>query len=89
MSELLVRKQGIRGGNWSARDKQGAIDIGYGVLGDLDKEILIDNYTGSGNTYTKREDPLVNLFDNGVCIYAGTLSHLFNTMKNKSNEKSN
>lgn len=68
------RLQATNGGDYTPRRPLGAIDIS---IGDRKQEIFIDNYVGQGANYKQRDEPLINLFDESICIFAGTPTELF------------
>lgn len=75
MKSLSITTQGVKGGNTKTQG------IGY-VLACIDnheQRISIDNFSGQGSTYKQREEPLIEIIENGKILSSGT----FNELKDK------
>ena len=73
MKTLSAFTQGVKGGS-SKGQNHGYIAVRLG----MDKILAVDNYTGSGERYKQREEPVICIFDKGGfnCIFEGTHEQL-------------
>ncbi len=78
MSNLSLKTQGIRGGAPQYKEKVGSITT---FLRHSEDRIVIDDFSGSGNTYKKREQSLIEIYDNGKLLFTGTKQELFEILK--------
>jgi hypothetical protein len=78
MNNLSLKTQGIRGGTPQYKEKVGSITA---FLRHSEDRIVIDDFTGSGNTYKKREQTLIEIYDNGQLLFAGTKQELFEILR--------
>lgn len=76
MKRLSVEIQGVKGGNTKTQK------IGYGMINvNEEKVISVDNFSGSGDTYQQRENPIICIFDDtNECIFEGTHQQLVNLL---------
>ena len=77
---MKIRKQGVRGGEMSAWKALGRIDI---LIDDSNRKdgISIDAYSGSGETYSKREKSLINISDESGVFWSGSFEELKKKLK--------
>jgi len=76
MKTLSAFTQGIKGGK-SKQEKHGYASLQF----DGNKVLSIDNFTGIGERYKQRENPIVCIFDGFNCIFEGTHEQLINRLK--------
>jgi hypothetical protein len=71
MKTLSTIQQGITGGGSKM------YKIGYvAMFTGNDKTISIDNFSGRGEEYKQRDQPIVCIFDGQNCIFEGTHEQL-------------
>lgn len=81
MAQIFIKTTGVRGGKPSKTTQTGEVTVREWVGDKQTAEITIDCFTGSGNTYKRRERALINVqFEDGY-IWSGDfnkLRHLLN-----------
>jgi hypothetical protein len=76
MKRLSTTTQGIKGGNTKTTT------IGYAMICmDGDKAISIDNYSGHGEFFRQRVNPVICIFESQNCIFEGTHEQLISKLK--------
>lgn len=76
MKDLRIETQGVKGGNTRVVEKNG-----YVMVNCEEHRITFDNFKGRGETYKQRENPLVEIIENGVVKFSGNLSELIDRIK--------
>lgn len=85
-----LKVQGIRGGEYSSYKKIGGLVLAPETNDYQSRaRILIDNYSGCGDTYQERKESLINIVDfDGNTVFAGSMVELVEMLKRgKQNEK--
>tara|TARA_B100001146_G_C16161175_1_gene425729 strand:+ start:784 stop:1017 length:234 start_codon:yes stop_codon:yes gene_type:complete len=76
MQNLSLKTQNTKGGAPQYKEKIGSICAIYG-----DVRILVDNYTGFADTYQQREQPIIDIQEDGKMIFSGTVEELKTKLK--------
>lgn len=79
MEGFSITTQGVRGGKTKTKK------VGYTLIElrhDQDR-IVVDDFSGQGNTYQKRELQEITIIQNGKILFQGDKYELFNVLKNK------
>lgn len=77
---MKVTYQGIKGGN-NKVIHAGYCDITTSDLFKAETSIIVDDYSGTGNTYQKRETPIISITVEGDNLFNGTFADLKNTLQ--------
>ena len=80
MKDLSFRRIGVQGKLNNENKKVGYI----GVFSKSEKIISVDNYSGRGDTYQQRDEPIICIFDGEDCIFEGTHEQLIKKLTNKN-----
>ena len=76
MADLKLKYQGIKGGEPIWKNRVGYISAFFNNI-----KIIIDNYQGFGNSYKKREEPIIDIQEDGKMIFSGTIKELKDKLK--------
>ena len=80
MTHLFIKTTGVKGGKPKTTET-GEVTVREWTDGKQVGEITIDCFTGSGNTYKRRERVLINVqFDDGY-IWSGDFNKLKHMLK--------
>ena len=78
MSNLKIFVQGTKGG--PAREKEiGSVTACIDRPGD---EIMVDAFSGYGETYMRRNNTLINVCKNDEVVFSGSFDELVEMIKN-------
>lgn len=76
MKTLSIYTNGVKG--TGVKEQK----LGYvSAYSGNDKIMSIDNYSGAGESYKQRENPVICIFDGMDCIFEGTHEQLINKLK--------
>ena len=78
MKTLALKTQGITGGTPKYTPKVGYVNVFYDGLSST--SILIDNYVGNGDSYKQRDEPIIDIKQDGKIIFSGTIEELKNKL---------
>lgn len=80
--KLFMYTQGVKGGNHTPTKEVGEVTLRV-WNNDLVKqgEITVDNFSGMGATYKRREQPLINIQFADGSIWSGTFEALQSRLK--------
>ncbi len=81
--KLFMFTQGVKGGNRTPTKEVGEVTL-RALDTDLVKhhgEITVDNFSGMGATYKRREQPLINIQFADGSIWSGTFEALQSRLK--------
>ena len=76
MKDLSIQTQGVKGGNTKSVEKNG-----YVMVNCEQHRITFDNFKGFGENYKPRENPLIEIIENGEVKFAGNFSELIERLK--------
>ena len=81
-SEITVRTQGIKGGKAKFENK-GCVTLCITDRGQKMSDLVIDadSFSGSGQTYKRREKTLINIDFENIPIFRGTINELIARLK--------
>jgi hypothetical protein len=77
MKKLSIETQGIKGGQTKTTYEIGAVFASF-----EGQKISIDNFEGRGDSYKKRQNPLIQIIEDGQNIFSGTFEELKNKLQN-------
>ena len=80
MKDLALKTQGIRGGTPKWTEKVGYVNVFYD--GTARTSILIDNFVGYGDDYKRREEPIIDIQEEGKIVFSGTIKQLREKLNN-------
>ena len=85
-SEITVRTQGIRGGKAKFENK-GCVTLYITDRGQKMSDLVIDadSFSGSGQTYKRREKTLINIDSENIPIFRGRINELIARLKKTRN----
>lgn len=73
---LRLETQGVKGGNTKTVEQNG-----YIMVNCEEHRITFDNFIGQGATYKQRENPLIEIIENGKVKFSGNLIELIERLK--------
>ncbi|MFZ1704353.1 MAG: hypothetical protein WAT79_08395 [Saprospiraceae bacterium] len=77
---MKVTYQGPKGGD-NKVIHAGYCDITTSDLFKAETSIIVDDYSGTGNTYKKRDTPIISITIEGDNLFNGTFADLKNTLQ--------
>lgn len=81
MSCLELQTSGVRGGNRSRIRNVGEVVVRIDYAGINNNSFYFDAFTGQGPNYRKREQTLINIFENnGFTVFSGTFDQLYDIL---------
>jgi hypothetical protein len=72
-NQVGVKIQGVKGGDPAYRDNVGYVSTFVGGDGN---RVVIDAFEGYGESYKRRETPIVELYRNGNLVFSGSYKDL-------------
>jgi hypothetical protein len=76
MKNLSLQTQGVKGGQTKIKNNNG-----YIMVNCEEHRITFDNFTGSGEYYKQRENPLIEIVEKGEVKFSGNLIELIERLK--------
>lgn len=76
MKKLFLETQGVEGGDTKVQNANGFI-----LVECEQQKITFDNFTGKGESYKPRENPLIEIIDKGTVLFSGGFNELLERIK--------
>lgn len=80
-AKLSLKTQGIKCGTPQWKE-----ELGYAAcyLNDKDRHVIaVDAFSGSGTNYKRREENLINIFNDNRMVFSGTIEELVSKLSTK------
>lgn len=80
MGNIIVTTQGVKGGNTTEKK------VGYTKieLRHIEDTIVIDDFSGGGDTYKQREQTEIRIYQNGNMLFQGSKDDLYEILKKEN-----
>ena len=76
-SDITISVQGVNGGDYREQQNKGAVIVKVDYDAVNDRRIYFDAFSGQGQTYKRREETLIMVYDKkGVPVFSGTFDQL-------------